>query len=128
MSRANDQLTKQGLLETAQVFEKLRAFICGEPRLAAFGPAARQLEEQARSLASGNTNITPLDPKTTARMPSRELAKKITAIVSELPAVGENFDDETKLALGRLLENLVIGITGAIFSAFPEVIRDAGAR
>jgi hypothetical protein len=123
MSREDDQLTIQADLEkTRSVFEQLRMYVASEPQLSDFLPVVLELEEQARRLAEGITDVPALNAKLPDAMPSKYLAERVMKIVSKLPAVGHDFDEVTKLGLGRLLENLVVGVTGTIFSRFPEVV------
>lgn len=124
MSRKDTQLTIQADLdETRRVFEELRRYVASEPQLSGFLSVVLELEEQARSLVIGKKDVPALTAKLPTSIPSKHLAEQITEIVSKLPAVGEDFDEDTKLGLGRLLENLVIGVTGFVFSDFPELTR-----
>jgi hypothetical protein len=123
MSRHDEQLRQRSRLEeTCRVFEDLRAYVASEPQLSEFLPAAVELEAQARQLAKGETDVPPLNAVPAASMPSKYFAERIIEMISRSPAAGHDFDDEAKLGLGRLLENLVIGVTGTIFSDFPEVV------
>ena len=110
------------LEETCKVFEDLRAYVASEPQLSGFLPAVLELEEQARQLVQGVTDVEPLNATPPASMPNKHFAERVMEIVSRLPAVGHDFDDESKLALGRLLENLVVGVTGTIYLDFSEVV------
>jgi hypothetical protein len=124
VSRKDDQLTSTEvtLERTRQVLSELRTYAETEQALAEFVPVLLELEEQARQLAAGRTSIGALTAALPARMPSRDIAINVTAIVSKLPVVEDDFDDAKRLPLARLLENLVVGVTGTIFSEFPDVV------
>lgn len=107
----------------AKMFACLREYIENEPLLVGFGGAAEQLYDQARGLAEGRTEVPDLDVSSPCAIPNRRLAEKIMKIVSRLPAV--DFREENpveQLLVARLLGNLVRGVTGAVFSSFPDVI------
>src|SRR5215217_4885280 len=105
--RKDDQLMAlPGLLQTQAVFEHLRRYVESEAQLQEFLPTAIELEEQARQLAQGFTAVPSLSSTLSDVMPSKALAEEIVKIVSGLPAIGQDFDDLTKLGLARLLENL----------------------
>lgn len=114
--------TEQTLQRTHAVFAELRAYAEGESRLSDFVPVLIELEHQARLLAQGGTEVPSLEATLPSAMPSRDLAVQVTAIVSKLPPVGRDFDEAKRILLARLLENLVVGITGTIFAQFPDVI------
>lgn len=110
------------LRRTSEVFTELRAYAEMEPRLSNFVPVLIELQEQARLLAQGATSVPALSSVPPSLMPSRELAVKITEIVSKLPPVEDDFEKSMLEPLADLLENLVVGVTGTIFSQFPDVI------
>lgn len=102
------------LEETRHVFAHLRAYIAGQPELSLLLPVANELAAQAERLARGETELGPLTSRVPKLRVREDLAQRIVAIVSQLPAIGQDFDEEAKLALAVLLENLVVGITGAL--------------
>jgi hypothetical protein len=108
--------------QTRQVFEDLRAYIAAQPELSEFLPVAAELEQQAEQLAGGRSDIGPLIAGAPASMPSRYFAEAIIRIVSRLPPIGPDLANDAKLGLARLLENLVVGITGSIFLGFPDAV------
>lgn len=123
MSRKDHQLTTLETLQTtARVFAELKAYGDREPALSQFAPVLLELEAQAELLAQGVTVIPPLQATPPTTMPSRELAIKVTEIVSKLPIVEDDFDRAMIIPLANLLANLVEGVTGTIFAQFPEVI------
>jgi len=79
--------TEETLRRTHSVFAELTAYAEGEPQLADFVPALIELQEQGRLLVEGDVNVSPLQSTLASTMPSRELAVKVTEIVSKLPPV-----------------------------------------
>lgn len=103
------------------VFVELDEFVTSDPALGAFGEAVTTLREQARQLTLGVRDL-PIIARSSAVIPDRVRAGRLVEIISHLPPMegGELLAD--RLALARLLGNLVNGITHAIFSQFPELV------
>ena len=116
---------KAELEQTCRVFAELRAYIAQEPQLSKFLAVAMELEAQARQLAKGETEVGALAAVPPTSIPSRALAENVIEIIAGLPAIGDDFDERNKRGLARLLENLVLGITGTVFREFPDVIPHA---
>ena len=108
-SSVEDQLE-----ETRRVFEQLRGHIAGQRELSQLLPVAIELELQAEKLAKGENEIGSLTSSIPKIGLPKHLAEPIIAIVSRLPPIGQDFSEDTKLALATLLGNLVVGITGSL--------------
>ena len=125
MPRKDTLLTLQSDLdETRRVFRKLRKYVANEPELIEFVSVTAELDEQAQLLQSGSADIPPLRATSPPRLPNRYFAERVASIIRELPPVGYDFPSDLQLGLAKLLENLVVGVTGAIFLEFPELMRE----
>ena len=110
------------LQQTAEVFGALREFAVADEHLADFRTIVCELETQAIGLARGNRRVPSVQVSHPPRIPSRAHAKRFVEIMARLPSLEDDVDEATRLAYGRLLENLVIGVTGAIYTDFPELV------
>src|SRR5690349_12046440 len=104
------------------VFQELEDFIRREPQLAEFVDAAAELTEQARLVTEGARSVPPLSAKSSAVIPTRELAVAILQIMSKLPSIPAGASDETKTLVGYLLGNLAEAVTAAIYKRFPDTV------
>jgi hypothetical protein len=111
---------RSNLIEAfVRTFEALRSYIYRTTELERLRSAADDLVKNARNVKFGILDIPPpLGPP--GRVPSREHAAQIMTITNLLPPV-RNLDSATTLALGRLIEHLVVGMTGSIIRDFPDI-------
>lgn len=93
----------------ANAFAELDDLVASEPQLCAFAEATKTLREQAAGLARGDLNISPLGTRNSQRIPSRSHAVSISNIVAKMFGPDESEDRALRLAVARLMGNLVDG-------------------
>lgn len=104
------------------VLSDLSRYVSEAPELSGFVPVANELEQQAADLCGGSLHVPRLKARVPSGIPTREYAQEIAAIVARFPPVEEGLTSEEAGAVARLLENLVVGVSGFIFRDFPELI------
>ena len=119
----DNQLTcKRELERIRDVLGKLREYAFEESELADRRAIIAELEGQAIQLLSGDTDVRSMNLTGGLRVPGREVAKKVIALASQLPAIDVEVDEPSRLGIARLYENLVVGVTGVIMRDFPDLI------
>lgn len=123
MPRKNNQLNTEAYFSSLHsVFAALREYAESDAAMSSFIPVLRELEHQSGSVAAGELEVPTLEAEAPVQIPSRDHARRVIEIVSRLPSLPEKFEQDKKIVVARLLENLVVAITGTIFVAFPDLI------
>jgi len=100
----------------------LSRYVSAEPELSEFVPVATELEQHAVQLRHGSLHVPHLKSRVPRAIPSREHAQEIATIIARFPPMEAHFTSEEEGAVARLLENLVVGVSGFIFRDFPDLI------
>jgi hypothetical protein len=114
--------TTQLLQQILSVFGELNAYVQRENELKDFLNIAAELHDQATGLARGALNVPDLQVEKGPRIPTRAHAQAILDILSALPPVSTDIDLATRLGIGKLLANLVQGVTYSLYSEFSDLI------
>jgi hypothetical protein len=103
------------------VFVRLREYAKGDAELSVFAAVLDELVQQVTSVMRGNLHVPKLK-SSPGSVPSAAHAREIIRIIADLPSVDDDLEDSRRLAIAKILENMVVGITGSIYSEYPEVI------
>lgn len=109
----------------ADVFAELKEYFQQHSDMSEFAPVAAELEQQAKQLRLRRLKVPPLNSPIPEFMPSRIHAQKVMQLISRLRPVGDEIDQIETIAIARVVENLVVGVTGTIFRQYPELFRSA---
>jgi hypothetical protein len=107
----------------ADVFDELHAFVTAEPALSHFVPATALLAVLARDLRSGVPVAVVVPNDRSLKIPSRELAERILAIVDTAPGPLGHEDAETIKTMAILHNNLARTVVYAIIADYPDIMR-----
>lgn len=110
------------ILAIADVFDELHDLVAAEPALSQFAPATSTLSLLARDVRSGVSVgvVVPIDRS--LKIPSRELAERILAVVDRAPGPLGHEDAETIRAMGILHSNLARAVVFAIIADYPDLM------
>jgi hypothetical protein len=111
------------ILAIADAFEELHAFVSSEPVLAQFVSATTELCAIGRRARADEMVELTVSPEATARIPTRELAARILAIVNLAPGPIIDEDEESKRKIGLMHINLVRAVVHAILVDYPDLMR-----
>lgn len=114
----NDRVTR-----IADVFDELHALVSSEPALSGFiGATSLLVAIGARARVGDRVDLeVPLE--SSARIPTRELAERVLAIVSRAPGPLGNEDAGTTRTIATLHANLARAVVYALFKDYPELMR-----
>jgi hypothetical protein len=110
------------LNKISDVFDSLRVYIDGESELASFQEIACELQAQAKRLAGGEVRVPELRTLKGPKIPSDVHARAILDILSRLPPVDDHIDYGIRLGIGKLLGNLLAGVTHSLYSDFSYLV------
>jgi hypothetical protein len=110
-------------VEMIRVAHEIHALVEGEPQLIDFRPATAELLRNAERLAAGDLSIGPLRSRSVSRLQDRELAERITR-VAQMPGPDDDDEPRVRRAVAQLLGNVVEAVLHAVFSSFPELLRE----
>jgi hypothetical protein len=111
----------------AQAFDDLHALVTSEPALSQFAPSTSILAAVGSRARAGDP-VELLVPKdNTARIPTRELAEQILAIVERTPGPLDHEDPATIRTMAILHHNLARAVVNALFRDYPDLMRERGS-
>lgn len=110
------------LEQLSAVFQELERLVESEEALAAFRPNARLLREAAEQLAEGNLQVRTLAPGHCPTIPTRALAARLLRALDPLPCLDGDEPMDLARGVGRLLGNLVNGVTHEIYRNYDDLI------
>jgi len=110
----------------ADIFAELKEYFQQHSEMSEFALVAAELEQQAKQLRlRKRLKVPPLNSPIPQFMPSRIHAQKVMQVISQLRPLGDEIDQIETIAIARVVENLVVGVTGTIFRQYPELFRSA---
>jgi hypothetical protein len=107
----------------ADAFEELHALVVSEPALSEFLRPVQELAAVGRRARAGEPVELTVPPESTARIPTRELAERIVAIVKRAPGPLGHEDRATVLTMARLHGNLTRAVVHALFVDYPDLMQ-----
>ncbi|MCA9639420.1 MAG: hypothetical protein KC492_01970 [Myxococcales bacterium] len=107
----------------ADVFDELHALVMAEPALRQFVPATSTLSSLARDVRCGVPVEVVVPNDRSIRIPTRELAERILAIVDRAPGPLGHEDEESIKAMAILHSNLARAVVFAIIADYPDLMR-----
>jgi hypothetical protein len=110
------------LEQLQDVFRDLERLVESEPALSPFRSNARQLREAAEGLATGRFDVPALAEGRCPSVPTRELATRILRILEPLPCLDGDEPMSLARGVGRLLGNLVNGVTHDLYANYEDLI------
>jgi antitoxin (DNA-binding transcriptional repressor) of toxin-antitoxin stability system len=116
-------MVNERFLAIADAFDELHALVASEPSLSGFTAAMNELRAVAQRVRAGVRIEVTVPNERTARIPSRELARRILAIVAKAPGPLGHEDRETVLMYARLHGNLQSAVGNALFVDYPDLMR-----
>src|SRR5262249_39920164 len=99
------------------------ALAISEPTLADFVPATSELCAIGARARAGEPITLSVSGQATARIPNRELADRILAIIANAPGPLDSEDAATTRVLAVMHANLVRAVVHAVFVDFPDLMR-----
>jgi hypothetical protein len=124
--KADDRLrtmTTDRILAIADAFDDLHALVVGEPALSEFVAATSLLRALGDKARVGEPIELVVPSQSSARIPTRELAQQILAIVNRTPGPLGHEDPATTRTMGLLHANLARAVVYALFIDYPELMR-----
>ena len=111
------------ILALADVCDKLHALVSAEPALSAFVPGTTTLVSLARDARAGTpvSVVVPIDRS--LKIPTRELAERVLAVVDEAPGPLGHEEAETIRTIAILHGNLARAIVFAILADYSDLMR-----
>jgi hypothetical protein len=97
--------------------------VATEPALSHFVPATSTLVSLARDVRAGVPVAVVVANDRSLKIPTRELAKRILAIVDEAPGPLGHEDAQTTKTMAILHNNLARAIVYAIIADYPDLMR-----
>lgn len=116
-------MVSERFLSIAGAFDELHALVLSEPELSGFLVATEELAAVARRVRDGSRVEVTVPNEKVARIPTRELAERILAIVKKAPGPLGDEDPETVLVFARLHGNLMNAVGNALFVDYPDLMR-----
>jgi hypothetical protein len=111
------------LAEVATAYRELHDLADCDADLVEMRPAAAELHRVAHELAAGQRPLFwPARELRVERIPSREAATRIMAIISKIPGPTGGEDEALRKALAHLGAGLVHTIMHVIFRDYPELV------
>jgi hypothetical protein len=111
------------ILAVADAFDELHALVLSEPALSEFVPATAELCNLARLVRAGQPVALTVPSDSSARVPTRELAELIVAIVKRTPGPLGHEEPDVVRTMTILHGNLVRAIVHAIFLDYSDLMR-----
>lgn len=111
------------ILAIADVFDELHALVAAEPELSQFVPATSMLSSLARDVRSGVPVGVVVPADRSLKIPTRELAERILAVVDKAPGPLGHEDAETIRAMAILHSNLAHAVVFAIIADYADLMR-----
>jgi hypothetical protein len=117
------------LHEMYERFSELRIFVASEPRLAAFAPAAHELQRQAASIVTGERAVPPFQDegeipigRNVPLLSDEDVARALLKELAKIPSFEPDEDPLLALAYGTLLRNVTVSMMRAIFAQYPHIV------
>ena len=112
-----------GIRAIADAFDELHMLVSTEPALSHFIPATSTLISLARDARSGAPLALAVPNDRSLRIPTRELAERILAVVDKAPGPVGHEDAQTTKTMAILLNNLARAVVFAIIADYPDLMR-----